>query len=272
MDIKKIKKLALDGALGRVDIGRAQVGSNGYGFVYFDFNDVLVDPVFKTGSGKVCGAGAHFGDFETFMTLEDVKFDRLLKPDDLLKNELHDMLLAGSLKTLLPNLEFGGDEILFNSRMFVATPEGFFFPATFYHGASGTSMGGWHSEDYEKFPKEYRNEFNFSPFNFDKDGLTSLIEAHALALKEVPVSDYCGILRHDLGNTLIFVLDGSPFIMELGYCPDENVLYFIKIILENHGYDHKQDKFKYKEMAKKWWEDLHKHLRYGFKPLDIEYL
>ena len=117
-------------------------------------------------------------------------------------------------------------------------------------------MGGWLPEDYETFPKKYRDEFNFSPFDLEKDGLTGLIEAHAFALKKVPVSDYCGIFHHDLGNTLMFVLDGSPFIYELGYDPEEGVWVSVAFALEHRGYDMSQDKFNYKEIVKKWWEDI----------------
>jgi len=75
MDIIEIKNLVSKGAIGQLDIRRAQVGSNGYGFLYFDFSNSLVDPLFNRRSGKVCRAGAHFGDFERFMELEEIKFD-----------------------------------------------------------------------------------------------------------------------------------------------------------------------------------------------------
>ena len=67
--------------------------------------------MFRKGSGKVCGAGANFGDFESFTSLDNVKFDKLSNNDgfmnDLLRDLLHDLLLAGSLNTLLPDMEFG---------------------------------------------------------------------------------------------------------------------------------------------------------------------
>ncbi len=88
------------------------------------------------------------------------------------------------MKTVLPTLEFGGDESLFDVWMFVRTPEGKQFPATFYYGPSGTSLGGWHSENYDKvFPKNFAQIINASPFDFSKDEKESLIEALELALK-----------------------------------------------------------------------------------------
>ena len=250
MDIKKIKNLTINGALGQLNIEKAQVGSNGYGFIYFDFNNTSVDPVFRIGSGKVCGAGAHFGDFEKFMALDEIKFDKLSNIEGLMRDIEHDLLLASSLKTLLPDIVFGGDEQLFDVLMFVTTPDGLFFPATFYYGASGTSLGGWDSEDYKTFPVEFRELINFSPFDFDKDGLTNIIEAQMFALQKVPVSDFCGIYRHDSGNALMCVHDGRAFIQELGYdyeySEDE-----VKIVLDYLGYDFERDKFNFREMVKK---------------------
>ena len=250
MDIKKIKIFASNGALGQLDISKAQIGSNRYGFVFFDFNNTSVEPVFNTLSSRVCGAGAHFGDFEKFMTLEEIKFDKLSDIGDLMKDIKHDLLLAGSLKTLLPELKFGGDEMLFDALMFVMTPDGLFFPANFYYGASGTAIGGWHLEDYKIFPVEFRELINFSPFDLDKDGLTGLIEAHMFALKKISVSDFCGIYGHDLGNALMCVHNGRPIIMELGY-DDKFGEYEVEIVLDYHGYDFERDKFKFKEMVKK---------------------
>ncbi len=248
MDIKKIKSLTSNGALDQCNVKNAQVGSNGYGFVYFNFRDISIDPLFRKWSGKVCGAGAHFGDFEGFMALDEIKCDKLSNIGGLMNDIKHDLLLAGSLKTLLPDLEFGGDEQLFHTLLFVMTPDSLFFPAVFYYGASGTSLGGWRSKKYEMFPKRTREEFNFSPFDLDKDGLTGLIEAQMFALRKVPVSDFCGIYSHDLGNALMCVHNGVAFIEEFGYDYDE---FDVEIVLEYHGYDFEQDKFNYRKMVKR---------------------
>ena len=111
--------------------------------------------------------------------------------------------------------------------MFVLTPEGLFFPANFYYGASGTALGGWMLKRYQKFPKETYDEFNFSPFDLDKDGLTGLIEAHMFALKKVPVSDFCGIYKHDLGNTLMCVHNSVAIIREFAYDYGEEEVEFV---------------------------------------------
>ena len=71
-----------------------------------------------------------------------------------------------------------------------------------------------------------------------------------LALKKVPVSDFCGIYRHDLGSSLMCVHNGVPIVVELGYNYeyDEND---VEIVLEHHGYDFGQDKFNYRRIVKR---------------------
>ena len=263
MDVRKIKNLASSGALGQLDIKKAQIGSNGYGFVFFEFHPRKVNRLFWKASGKVCGAGANFGDFEKFMALDVVKFDKLSDVGGLMRDIKHDLLLAGSLKTLIPDIEFGGDEMLFDVLMFVMTPDGLFFPATFYYGPSGTALGGWGLEKYQNFPKETRDEFNFSPFDLDKGGLTGLVEAQIFALQKVPVSDFCGIYSHDLGHTLMGVYNGVSFVVELGLDYDDVEVAFIEksygdfyefdieIVLRFIGYDFERDKFNFKELVKK---------------------
>ena len=91
---------------------------------------------------------------------------------------------------------------MFPFKRSLITPNDQFFPDTFYYRPSGTALGAWSLEGYQIFPREIRSEFNFSPFDLDKDGLTGLIEAQIFALKKVPVSDFCGIYSHDLGNGL----------------------------------------------------------------------
>ena len=254
MIVDSLKLLVSNASIGIDNFNKSTVGSNGYGFIYKNHRTEKLPFITRMGSGKVCGAGANFGDFESFTSLEELKFDKLSDVGGLMRDIKHDLLLAGSLKTLLPDIEFGGDEQLFEAWMFVKTPKDQYFPATFYYGASGTSLGGWHSEDYKRFPREIRDEFNFSPFDLDKDGLTGLIEAQIFALKKVPVSDFCGIYLHDLGNALMVVHDGRPLIMELGNNYGE---YEVEIVLDYLGYDFELDKFNFREMVKKAINERH---------------
>lgn len=109
--------------------------------------------------------------------------------------------------------------------MFVRTPDGKQFPATFYYGPSGTSLGGWMSYKDSKgdyfFPEDFASIINFSPFDFSKDEREGLIEALECALRKVPVSDFFGVYQHDGGNALMGVKSGIPFSIELGYEFDE---------------------------------------------------
>jgi hypothetical protein len=175
-------------------------------------------------SSKICNLGA----YRDLLKIWSSRHDKMQNLDELvLYDEKYDCLYGGALKTLLPTLEFGGYENLFDVWMFVRTPDGKQFPATFYFGASGTALGGWHSEKYDKiFPKSFASIINFSPFDFSKDERESLIEALECALRKVPVSDFYGVYQHDGGNALMGVKAGVPFIIELGYEYDKTDIDF----------------------------------------------
>jgi hypothetical protein len=133
-----------------------------------------------------------------------------------------DLFFGGALKILLPKTEFGGCEQLFDVWMFVKTPKGQMFPATFYFGQSGASIGGW-SPDYRvflfaeerTFPQEFESVINFSPFNFSKIELEEFIEALVLSLDKVPTSDFEGVYEHDLGRRLMGIRSGISFVKSL---------------------------------------------------------
>ncbi len=154
-------------------------------------------------------------------TIENL--DKIKSLNDLnLEDTKLDYIFGGSLKTLLPTLKFGGDETLFKVWMFVKTPEGYLFPATFYYGKSGTSVGGWRMDRAKDvFPPAFYSIINFSPFNFKPNELDAFIEALELSLKMVPVSDYYGIYYGENGYTLMGAKDNKPLFMELGWSYDK---------------------------------------------------
>ena len=95
-----------------------------------------------------------------------------------------DLFFAGSLKTLLPRLRFGRDEI-FLVWVLIKTPENKSFPAKFYFGPSGTSWAGWTLQGYLKvFPSDFRSVINYSPFDLSDDELNSLVEAFELVFQK----------------------------------------------------------------------------------------
>jgi len=223
MDINDFSNLAVRVSNGEDSFNQAAIGFQGYGFIFRDFRHSYDSYVIISQSSKVFNMGAYRGISERALQLDTIE-----SLNELVRyKEKYDCLFAGSLKNLLPTLELGGDEILFYVWMFVRTPEGKQFPATFYFGASGTALGGWRSENYDKvFPKNFAQIINVSPFDFSKDEKESLIEALELALKKVPVSDFYGVYQHDGGNALMGVKVGVPFIIELGYEYDDTDIEF----------------------------------------------
>ncbi|MFW9878676.1 MAG: hypothetical protein ACFFG0_36820 [Candidatus Thorarchaeota archaeon] len=204
--MEELLKLVSFAANGIDAIEKGAVGYNGYGFVFRDLSSSLV-PFIRSGGSKFC----------TFSFHREIgkKWD-----NESLKEELkYDIFLTGCLKTLVPSLKFGGDEILFNCWIFVKTPEKKIFPGTFYYGQSGLSLGGWGANDnytYKKeFPEKFNEIINFNPFCLTKKELDLLVEALEEALKKVPVSDFYGVYRHDSGQTLMGVRYGEPIYREL---------------------------------------------------------
>ncbi len=237
MQIEELISLVSNTASGADNFTKGAVGFNGYGFVFKDFNCGLPYVTFR-GSGKAYGAGSHrYGveNFKKFYELENStenseeglkkQFKRLedLKSLDEFYtiDPEYDLLLAGSLKTLVPSLKFGGYEEFFEVWMFVKTPRDKLFPATFYYGQSGLSIGGWRpDENYvdnrEKvFPNKFEKILNFSPYDFTNFEKHLFLDALEFALKKVPISDFWGIYTHDLGNTFMGVEKGKPFIDEM---------------------------------------------------------
>ncbi|MFX0058056.1 MAG: hypothetical protein ACFE8J_07125 [Candidatus Heimdallarchaeota archaeon] len=203
---------------GEDNLEQGAVGYYGYGFVFRDYKHSAEPYIVTRHSSKVCGVGAYFGITEKVLQLDKIKdINELVRYD-----EKYDCLYGGALKTLLPTLEFGGNEFLFDVWVFVKTPDGKQFPATFYYGPSGTGFGGWHYEMYEViFPKSFTHLINASPFDFDKNELEGLSEAIECALKKVPLSDFYGVYHHDLGNCLMGLKGKVPFMIELGNEYDE---------------------------------------------------
>ena len=201
---------------GKDNFKEGAIGFNGYSFVFKKIDYISQDSfVIGDGSSKLCSIGA----FKDIYKKSIEHQGPLESPKDLLNyNPKNDLYFGGALRTLIPDMDFGGYESLFHVWMFVKTPKGQMFPATFYYGQSGTSIGAW-SPDYHvflfaeerTFPQEFESIVNFSPFNFSKIELEEFIEALVLSLGKVPVSDFEGIYEHDLGRKLMGIRSGKPF-------------------------------------------------------------
>jgi hypothetical protein len=206
MTIIKLIDLVNEASNGIDNFKEGAVGYNGYGFVFKDFKS-NIPYITSKGSSKVFNAGSQRDSIENYKKFGDYNI-----------NIESDLLLIGSVKTLVPSIDFGGYEQLFEVWVFVNTPEKRKFPIRFYYGQSGLSIGGWNPiynyiDSYtgkKVFPQKFEKIINFSPFNFSNFERDLFLDALELALKKVPVSDFRGIFRHDLGSTLMGILKGKP--------------------------------------------------------------
>ena len=66
-----------------------------------------------------------------------------------------------------------------------------------------------------QLPQDFESIVNFSPFNFTKIELEEFIEALKLALNKVPISDFEGVYKDDLGRELMGIKSGEPFVEPL---------------------------------------------------------
>jgi len=220
LEIESFLKLFFRDSDGKDDFKEGAIGYNGYGFVFRDFDYKFKNSfIIGDGSSKLCSVGAFRDIYKK--SLENQGPIRSSK--DLLNYSPElDLFFGGALKTLIPRTEFGGYEQLFSVWMFVKTPKGQIFPATFYYGQSGASIGAW-SPDYRvfvfaearTFPPEFESIINFSPFNFSKIELEEFVEALVLSLDKVPTSDFEGVYEHDLGRDLMGIRSGKPFVKTL---------------------------------------------------------
>lgn len=196
----------------------------GYKFIFKDIN-LIPKNLARCQSGGVLCVGT------TRKVMKDWENDKIKEFDDFLRHKKqNDILLAGSIKTLVPTLDLsGGYEHLFEVWMFVKTPQERRFPATFYYSQSGLNIGGCDPEFTKHFifdekrmpeyPKKFKSFVNFSPHDFNTKEKEELAEVLELALQKVPVSDFYGIFQHDFGNLLMGIKDGKPVMIELGFSP-----------------------------------------------------
>ncbi len=176
MGIDQIIKLATEASKGKDNFKEGAVGSDGYGFLFKDLDAHPNNPhIFDVDSEKYCGAGAYREITKSLQKKTQIK-DSIKSLSDLLRYDPYlDLLFAGSVKNLVPTLQFGGIERLFDVWMFVVTPEDRMFPATLYWRQSGVSIGGWTSYGISYFlkkrifPEVFSKLINFSPFKFNEE-------------------------------------------------------------------------------------------------------
>ncbi|MHA1931120.1 MAG: hypothetical protein ACW96X_01195 [Promethearchaeota archaeon] len=168
----------------------------GYGFAFRDFEDLkdFISPIdsvklynFSSTRDLLIAYEAGEKDFGYMYDLGD--YD--------------DLLLAGAVKTLVPNLKFGGDEIFFQVCIIVRTPNSKLFPIILYYGKSRLAIGGWKSNFQGKF-------FNVSELTLNElDDLASKLES---ALLKISPSNYKGKYHCEAGTFLMGVKNHDAFI------------------------------------------------------------
>jgi len=219
-EIKKLLELMENSTEDSVDMKNRVIHFQGYTFVFRDHDSKLRESyvVIKL-SSKVTSAG--FWRKILKYSIENLQEIKSIGDINLEDTE-YDFCYGASLKTLLPALKFGGDRTLFLVWIFVKTPEGYMFPATFYYGPSGTSIGGWKLQNARKvFPSEFYSIINITPFDLPHDELDAFVEALELSLKMVPMRDYYGVYLGDHGYTIMGVKNGEPYLLDLGWSYDE---------------------------------------------------
>ena len=245
-EVKKLLELMDTTTEDRVDIKNRVIHFQGYTFVFRDWELKSRESYARVKfSSKVTSAGFWRKIIEYSMkNLQEIKSIN----DINLGDTKYDFSYGASLKTLLPTIKFGGDDSLFDVWIFVKTPEGYMFPATFYFGPSGTSIGGWDLKDaQEVFPPEFYSIINFSPFDLSHDELNAFVEALELSLKMVPMTDYYGVCLGEHGYTIMGVKDGSPYLEDIGWVYDEikvdksvpmdlNKRYYVEGYVEEQNY------------------------------------
>lgn len=206
MRIEQLVELVTKAAHGEDNFKEGAVGSNGYGFIFKDLQSDI-KYVTNKASHKYCGAGSCRHVLENFYKHGSLNYD-----------VFYNLKLVGSLKTLIPNIQFGGLEKFFDAWMFVKTPEDHMFPATFYWGKLGLSIGGWRGKGEHPFkkervlPEDITNVINFSPFDFTDDERGCLLDVLEFALKKVPISDYWGVFSYEAVHFLMGIKNGRQII------------------------------------------------------------
>ena len=213
MNINHLIRLVLNASKGINNIDEGAIGFSNYGFLFRQVS-LIAD---RFGLEYTSGLSPVGSRREL---IEDWDNDNIQKKVTYLcyrSNKVKDLHYAGALKTLLPSVEFGGNDKFFEVGMLIKTPNSKIFPATFYWGSKGLAIGGWKQEIFSHFVMlEKSNTYiNFAPLELTDDKLDGLIETIQHTLQTVHVSDFEGDYWTEFGGTTMGIRSGKPFIMEI---------------------------------------------------------
>jgi len=133
------------------------------------------------------------------------------------KNIEHIIETAARLKTLIPDIKLGGDEILFDVSLFVKTPNDKKFLATFYFrkfslgigtlvpvGEKDPNVNICLNNPEKNYPKNRIWQYlNYSAKSLTREEKLEFCKALDLALVKVPKSIFKCYLTHDFGISVI---------------------------------------------------------------------
>ena len=212
MKFQELYDLTLNAS--RVETRQNPLGYNGYGFLVVDIGVANEEYFTSDWSSKLCS-------FE----VSKYNDNEIIDPDleIIFHSRPHFLYFLGSLKTILPSLQIGGDESLFSVWVFGITPSLESFPFTIYYGPSGLSIGAWTNEAYLKtFPSDFLHYINSSPFKWSENKLNGLISAFKSIIGGINFDrNFYGVFQHDGGFDLMGIRNGQAFSAAMGYSYDE---------------------------------------------------
>ncbi|MFX1313884.1 MAG: hypothetical protein ACFFHD_14940, partial [Promethearchaeota archaeon] len=139
MNIIDLLDLGREASNGKDYIVKGVVGFAKFGFVFISIENLLniVNLHHTTGFYHISSVREYLSAYGQ---------DKIRKFKDFLDykyKKTEDLYYVGALKTLVPSLEFGGDELLSEVGLIVNTPQGKLFTAMLYWGKSGLTIGVW---------------------------------------------------------------------------------------------------------------------------------
>ncbi|MFX1377150.1 MAG: hypothetical protein ACFFA0_15195 [Promethearchaeota archaeon] len=219
MRYKDLVKLVLNIIKDKDNLSKGSIGFNGYGFVFRDIKDISLNfnPNY---SSQICSVG----------TVRKFLCDLNQDSDSNIFYRHYDMssdlIYISAIKTLVPSLKSGTNDLLFEVWMLVKTPEKRIFPAIFYYGRSRLAIGGWNLDiiksldDEFDFPNDLKKFINFNPFNLNEKEKNSLGIALESALHKIPFSNFDAKFSDDYGEYFLSFNEGVPIFRRIE--EDEN--------------------------------------------------
>lgn len=190
------------------NLDKAILSLNGYSFLFLDIAKINID---LSSFEKLIPFDIDEGTFAK----RNSKLETLNIGVDIFSHDISmDLFIGGSLKTLLPDLKFGGYENLFTVLILILNPDSEIFPILFYFGPSGIVIGGSNdkfilSSLMRKIPNEI---IIVSPFSLKKENILKMISILKRILRRVPLSDYQGTYQQDYGNLIIGLENKIPYL------------------------------------------------------------